>query len=90
MSANPQQFKTIQELWREYRDLCYPDGMPAVQNRECHQAFFAGAMCILTYQTGITVLDDDEAMKVLGRVQREVEGVCAHMAKGVEIRNLLG
>ena len=36
--------KTMQDEWREYRDACYPDGLSAVQSRETHQAFMAGAL----------------------------------------------
>lgn len=34
----------MQDAWRGYRDACYPDGASAIQNRETHQAFMAGAL----------------------------------------------
>lgn len=39
--------KSLSDLWREYRDKVYPATMPGDQNRECHQAFMAGAFVIL-------------------------------------------
>lgn len=66
---------TMQELWREYRDKVYPKDIPAEQNRECHQAFMAGAFTALTEWVRISaeVQDEERAARELGRLLHEAE-----------------
>jgi hypothetical protein len=52
---------TLAELWRQYRDKIYPQNMPAEQNRECHQAFMAGAFVALTEMTKAVQTDSPGA-----------------------------
>lgn len=78
---------TLQELWKQYRDNCYPKDMPADQNRECHQAFMAGAFSALTEWVVIarTVEDEEQAAKQLGLLVTEAEEWCRMRAKALNM-----
>lgn len=78
---------TLQELWKQYRDNCYPADIPADQNRECHQAFMAGAFSALTEWTVIAseMKDEDEAAKQLGKLLTEAEEWCRLRAKALNM-----
>ena len=39
--------RTLADEWKIYRDRLWPKGMPAAQNKELHQAFYAGALVAL-------------------------------------------
>lgn len=69
---------TLQESWKQYRNACYPPDMPADQNRECHQAFMAGAFTALTEWIVISrqIEDEDLAAKELGKLLAEAEQWC--------------
>ena len=64
--------KTIQEEWREYRDTIYPQGISGIQNRECHQAFFAGAFATTNLLKALAELPDDQAVAGLDKLKREI------------------
>jgi hypothetical protein len=68
--------KTMQEQWREYRDKVYRPDMPASQNKELHQALFAGALCTLTTFTEIALLNDPEGVKALAALRKEISEIC--------------
>jgi hypothetical protein len=57
--------KHPQDLWREYREAVYPgkNPLPAQQNLECHQAFFAGMLSYMTESDKVASMTDEEAMK---------------------------
>jgi hypothetical protein len=61
------QIPTLQEEWRQYRDAVYPKGTHAVQNRETHQAFFAGALVAFALAQKCAELPEPEASAALGR-----------------------
>lgn len=67
--------KTMQESWVEYRDKIYPKGISGVQNRECHQAFFCGALVIADTLNEVTTLPDNEAEAALKKLIGEVISV---------------
>jgi hypothetical protein len=68
--------KTMQEEWREYRDKIYKHGLPYEQNKECHQAFFAGAFVLLTALTHIgSNPDEDEALKATAALEKEIREI---------------
>ena len=70
---------TLQDKWREYRDACYPDGISGIQNREIHQAFFAGALiAFTTTDNNSKGLSDEEGAVQLGKLVREALEVCQH------------
>jgi hypothetical protein len=68
---------SLQEQWKDYRDACYPQGLEGTQNRETHQAFFAGALVALKL-----VIEDshelppEEAQRAIAKVIEEAKGVC--------------
>lgn len=57
--------ESLQDAWRSYRDKVYPDGIEAIQNRECHQAFCTGAwwamQALLASANSDQALDMNEA-----------------------------
>lgn len=67
--------KTLQDEWRLFRDKCYPQGMTPDQNRQLHQAFFAGAFVA----TSLTLPSSPETLHRLHREAAEVCGVRANM-----------
>lgn len=69
---------TLQNLWKEYRNKVYAKDIPAEQNRECHQAFMAGAFSALTEWVKISteVEDEEQAARELGKLLKESEEWC--------------
>lgn len=78
---------SLQDLWREYRDQCYPEGMIAEQNKQLHQAFFAGCLVSLRSCVSLAAMTDDDAVKELGKLLTEAETICSHRAKSCKERN---
>ena len=78
---------TLQELWKEYRNHVYPKDIPADQNRECHQAFMAGAFTALTEWVKISteVEDEDRAARELGKLLKEAEEWCRLRAENLNM-----
>jgi len=68
--------KTMQEEWRTYRDAVYPQQISFTQTKECHQAFFAGALMVLKAMHELAELPDADAEAALGKLRAEVHGVC--------------
>lgn len=71
--------KTMQDEWRDYRNRCYPNSneMPAHQNAELHQAFFAGALSAINKMTeDIAALPEKEAEVALAAMIKEVLEIC--------------
>lgn len=78
---------TMQEEWKRYRDACYPKGLPADQNCECHQAFFGGALAVLSALDAIADLDDNAAVNALEEMRQETIEVCRARADTLKNRN---
>lgn len=78
---------TMTDEWRAYRDACYPQGMSATQNQECHQAFFAGALCAMTAMVKASKLPEDEAVKASAALWREVQEFTRHQSARMRARN---
>jgi hypothetical protein len=78
---------TMTEEWRKYRDACYPQGASATQNRECHQAFFAGALCALKATEAICELPGDNALAEANKLWREVVEFNRHQSERMRARN---
>jgi viroplasmin and RNaseH domain-containing protein len=76
-----------EEVWREYRDLVYPQGMPAQQNLECHQAFFSGALEMMILTAQIDAMPGEEADKAMQQIAREVREVCRVRIETLKNRN---
>lgn len=81
------QAATLQDDWRNYRDKVYPKGIPAVQNKETHQAFFAGALCYSQQIDAIANLPDDQIAAALEKLKREVWEVNSNRAHLAQARN---
>lgn len=67
--------QTLNDQWHAYRDACYPDGTTATQNRECHQAFMAGALAMTNLlQTAIDESPNDDAKAAIAveKIHREL------------------
>lgn len=64
--------KAVNEQWEEYRDAIYPDGLHAVQNKECHQAFVAGMLAASITIRQIGMLPDGLAENVLEAFLKDV------------------
>ena len=76
--------KTLQENWKEYRDAVYPKGTGPQQNLECHQAFMAGALCMLqAVETAAALPVSAE----LAKLKNEVWEINAHRAHVAKARN---
>jgi len=73
---------TLQDEWQKYKQACYPQGITANQNRECHQAFFAGALVALqSVKTIANALPEGHAAAAVGALMMEAELVTgAHVA----------
>jgi hypothetical protein len=79
--------KTMQQWWREYRDACYPKGLSAIQNRECHQAFFAGALCAINSMNALSELPEDNAVAELSKLTAECVEICQARAFVLKTQN---
>lgn len=79
---------TMQTAWQGYRDAIYPQGVSPIQNREVHQAFFAGAMIAFTAMHEATAHPNEaEAGVYLDKLSKEVDEVCQHKVKCARDRN---
>lgn len=79
---------SMAEEWKKYRDLCYTAGpLPAEQNKQLHQAFFAGAFIYMLEMEAITALPEDQAMVELSKLQREVREIVSARASSIQGRN---
>jgi hypothetical protein len=79
--------KTMQEEWRNYRDKMYPNGITAIQNIECHQAFFAGSALTLEKLNNFIDLPDGQAERALADLTREVMAILEARANQSKFRN---
>lgn len=66
-------YPILQALWKQYRDAVYPRDISAEQNRECHQAFMAGALVTLRRLREISTLSEDKAVQNLAALHSEAE-----------------
>jgi hypothetical protein len=73
--------KSIAAHWRVFRDKAYPGGMVADQNRQLHQAFFAGAFVALQESQKLADLPEDTAVASLHAMIVETETFCEAAAK---------
>lgn len=70
--------RTIREEWEHYRDSTYPDGIPDSQERECYQAFVAGAFTAVVSCVVIAAgsPETDDAAKNLQNYLTQVQEEC--------------
>lgn len=81
--------RTMQDEWRYFRDLCYPTGMDPEQNKQLHQAFFAGALSVLGVFDEIAKIPDGSSKDVHAyeKLRQEVMQVCGFRAGTLKNRN---
>ncbi len=68
---------TFQAEWQHHRDTMYPDGVHADQNKECHQAFMAGAMNAIKLVTEAAGLPEEQAVVEVEKLKRELVHIAA-------------
>lgn len=64
---------TLHEQWIKYRDTLYPNGIPALQEKETHQAFVAGALCVKLTITELAQMPSAQAQAALQKFYREID-----------------
>lgn len=79
--------KSMQDAWREYRDQVYDGPIPARQNLECHQAFFAGALSVVSALTEIEKLPENQGVVALGALSEEIITACRARLHTLKTRN---
>jgi hypothetical protein len=79
--------KTMQEEWRAYRDKVYPKSMPAMQNQELHQTFFAGAAIAIQKLNELSALPEDDATSAVLKLDEEIMAVLQARANQLLARN---
>lgn len=80
--------KTMQDECRDYLDSVFPDGMSGVQNKELHQAFFAGALSYtLLVLKASNNMSEDDAMKYLDKLGSEIMKISLARAQLARDRN---
>lgn len=79
--------KTLNQSWREYREAVYPVALPADQNAQLHQAFFAAAfVCLHEHVDEISRLPDADALTYLKKLRDEAHAVCV-LRTGIKSHN---
>jgi len=79
--------ESLQAEWKKYRDAIYPKDTSSIQNRETHQAFFAGAFIMTKAMEIAAALPEDDAIKFLVPLIGEAEQVCQNIKAIMEARN---
>lgn len=71
---------TVEELWREYRDACYPPKngkLDPVQETETRQAFYAGMLTASKVMLESAVnMTEEEAMRNMKTMMDYTQDVC--------------
>lgn len=75
---------TMQEEWARYKGVCYPRGVSQIQEQECYQAYWAGALTALDQVMAASRLPEKEAGEAIEKLMREVVAVC-----GLEVKRIL-
>lgn len=79
---------TLNEKWKEYRDTCYPKGCHPVQNKECHQAFFCGALLAMELMIERSKkLPEEQAEKDVEALMTEAMQTCKSSVDLIKERN---
>lgn len=85
MNTNQHEPATLKEAWAEYQANIYPQGITKVQQVECSQAFYAGALIMFHLMSGITALPltEDEQANKLETVRQEAMNFIKHQVETV-------
>ena len=82
---------TLENLWIEYRDACYPPKngkLDTQQETETRQAFFAGCLiAIKVLVESSAALTEDQAMHNIKNLRDEATMVCTQRIYEMKARN---
>lgn len=82
---------TVEGLWREYRDACYPPKngkLDAIQEAETRQAFYAGVLTAAKTLIESSVhMTEDQAAKNIKTLIDEAQRVCSERIYEMKGRN---
>lgn len=79
--------KTLHQEWTNYRDAMYPGGVPAIQNKETHQAFVAGALCVKSALVELAQMPSGQAEVALRKLYREIDEATNSLVQLAKDRN---
>jgi hypothetical protein len=80
--------KTLQMEWNEYRNKCYPPNIGAIQNKELHQSFFAGALCMMILMEQLSKIEPKEQQdREFVKLRNEAVERCKYIAALSEQKN---
>lgn len=82
---------TVEGLWREYRDACYPPKngkLDPLQETETRQAFYAGVLIAANTLVESSVhMTEEQAMRNIGTLIDEAQRVCRERIYEMKGRN---
>lgn len=82
---------TLEDLWREYRDACYPPKngpLDKLQEVETRQAFYAGCLVAIKVMLESSVgMTEEDALKNISNLRNEAETVCRQRIYEMKGRN---
>lgn len=78
---------TLHEQWIKYRDTVYPNGVHAIQEKETHQAFVAGALCVKSTITELAQMPSAQAQVALQKFYREIDEQIQQLLQLTKSRN---
>lgn len=82
---------TLEDLWREYRDACYPPKngkLDALQETETRQSFYAGCLIAIKVMLESSVgMTEEAAMQNINNLRNEAETVCRRRIYEMKQRN---
>lgn len=82
---------TLETLWREYRDACYPaqnGKLDAMQETETRQSFYAGCLIAIKVMLESSVgMTEESAMQNISNLRNEAETVCRQRIYEMKGRN---
>ena len=82
---------TLEDLWREYRDACYPPKngkLDAQQEIETRQSFYAGCLIAIKVMLESSVgMTEEQAMRNINNLRNEAETVCRQRIYEMKQRN---
>jgi len=82
---------TLEDLWREYRDACYPPKngpLDKLQETETRQSFYAGCLIAIKVMIESSVnMTEEQAMQNINNLRNEAETVCRQRIYEMKGRN---
>jgi hypothetical protein len=82
---------TVEGLWREYRDACYPPKngqLDTLQETETRQAFYAGMLITAkTLVESSVYMTEEQAARNIGTLIDEAQRVCRERIYEMKGRN---